>query len=193
MYHALSLSNTLPSMLFSHETEDLHFLRICFFQRGNNMIFAVKKKNPSFNASHVLRIDSQSFLSLIVCVEIIYSHFNINCAMHVTVAARDRSRITRTEMTTIEHCPQKIDNTTIFSHYQLLAHLTFRLAISVSSSSLAKTSTVAIANMGEHTKRTLVAVQAYSIARSTSMVMVILLLCIVRAIVRGCFLRLGTM
>mmetsp|Transcript_28259 Transcript_28259/g.51090 ORF Transcript_28259/g.51090 Transcript_28259/m.51090 type:complete len:106 (-) Transcript_28259:388-705(-) len=50
--------------------------------------------------------------------------------------------------------------------YQLLAHFTFLLAISSSSSSLANASTAKIANTGEQAKITLVAVQAYSSANS---------------------------
>mmetsp|Transcript_36823 Transcript_36823/g.77253 ORF Transcript_36823/g.77253 Transcript_36823/m.77253 type:complete len:143 (+) Transcript_36823:141-569(+) len=52
------------------------------------------------------------------------------------------------------------------SSYQLLAHFTFRLAISSSSSSLANASTAKIARIGEQARSTLVVVHAYSITRS---------------------------
>mmetsp|Transcript_23330 Transcript_23330/g.41815 ORF Transcript_23330/g.41815 Transcript_23330/m.41815 type:complete len:159 (+) Transcript_23330:686-1162(+) len=55
------------------------------------------------------------------------------------------------------------------SYYQLLAHFTFRLAISSSSSSLANASTAKIASIGEQARSTLAVVHAYSIASSIVM------------------------
>ena len=53
-----------------------------------------------------------------------------------------------------------------FSNYQLLAHLIFRFAISVSSSSLANARMPTMNNMGEHAKMTLATVQTVSRAVS---------------------------
>ena len=55
-------------------------------------------------------------------------------------------------------------------NYQLLAHFTFRFAISVSSSSLAKTRIAAMAMTGEQAMMTLPKVQTYSMAVSISII-----------------------
>jgi hypothetical protein len=60
--------------------------------------------------------------------------------------------------------------------YQLLAHFTLRFAISVSSSSLAKMRTAAMAMTGEQAMMTLLTVQRYSSAVSVSILSICLLL-----------------
>lgn len=56
------------------------------------------------------------------------------------------------------------------NYYQLLAHLTFRLAISVSSSSLAKTRIAAMTITGERAMTTLLHVHKWSRAVSISII-----------------------